>query len=219
MNTYIETLSNPREAMGKICRESKWKAAALCGATALFVLIWLGGCWQDLRHGLEWTSLLGPALATPVVVGLVALGTTSVLYGLVILSTHGSRWVAFKTLFSINIHCGAIFLLGEIVNFLLVRSNILGDYTTPLRERFPLGLDLFLLGNDNPNLYLAIVLHSTSVFLIWYLVVLSLGIHLATGMSRARAAFVSASLWVAIVLLALGAAYAAGGDITIRIRI
>jgi hypothetical protein len=219
MKTYIEILNSPRETIGKICQEPTWRAAALFSASALFVLMWLGGCWQDLRQGLEWTSILGPALVTPLIVSIVALGTTAAIYALIVLGTGGSRWPVFKTLFSINIHCGAIFLLGEIINFLLMRTNILGDHATPLRGRFPVGLDILLLAVDDPNIYLAIILHSTSVFLIWYLVVLSLGIHIATGMSKTRATLISASLWITIVLLALSVAYAAGGDTTLRVRL
>jgi hypothetical protein len=110
-------------------------------------------------------------------------------------------------------------LLGELVNFLLIRTNILGDYSMPLRGRFPVGLDILLLGVDEPNIYLSIILHSTSVFLIWYLIVLSLGIHIVTGASKAKAAAIATTLWCTLVLLALGLVYAAGGDTTIRIRL
>jgi hypothetical protein len=102
---------------------------------------------------------------------------------------------------------------------LLVRAGLLGDYTTPLPGRFPVGLDILLLGVDDPNLYLSIILHSTSVFFVWYIVVLSLGIHVVTGTSKARAAVIATTLWCTLVLFAVGMAYAAGGGTTIRIRL
>lgn len=116
-----------------------------------------------------------------------------------------------------NIHCGVIFLLGEIVNFLLVQTNVLGGYSTPLPNRFPTGLDLFLVGIDVPNQYLAIILHCTSVFVLWYLVVLSKGIRVITNSGRIRAGVVVAGLWIVAVAIGLGLAYAAGGGTTIRI--
>jgi hypothetical protein len=186
----------------------------------LFLLAWLNGCWQNFEEAFSCSNLLAPTLMSPLIVGFVSLGTTALIYLLsVILGDHESRWASFKTLYSLNIHCGVIFLLGEVVNFLLIRTNILGDYLTPLRGRFPVGLDILLLGTNEPNIYLSIILHSTSVFLIWYIVVLSLGIRVVTGTSKAKARAIAATLWCTMVLLALGMVYAAGGGITIRIRI
>ena len=220
MTAFINTLATPNEIFENIRLKPAWRSVLLLSVVSFFVLVWLGGCWSNLSQALEWTNLIGPALISPLIVGIVSLGTTALIYLLnLILGDHEARTKSFKTLYSVNIHCGMIFLLGEVVNFLLVRANILGDHPTPLRERFPVGLDILLLGVDDPNLYLSIILHSTSVFLIWYLVVLSLGISVVTGASKSKAAVITASLWCTLVLLALGAVYAAGGVTTIRIRL
>ena len=220
MTAFINTLATPNEIFENIRLKPAWRSVLLLSVVSFFVLVWLGGCWSNLSQALEWTNLIGPAMISPLIVGIVSLGTTALIYLLnLILGDHEARTKSFKTLYSVNIHCGLIFLLGEVVNFLLVRANILGDHPTPLRERFPVGLDILLLGVDDPNLYLSIILHSTSVFLIWYLVVLSLGISVVTGASKSKAAVITASLWCTLVLLALGAVYAAGGVTTIRIRL
>jgi hypothetical protein len=220
MNTLINVFAGPSETFGTLRLKPAWRAAVLLFIAGFFLLVWLGGCWSDLSQALQWTNLLGPALISPVVVGIVSLGTTTLIYLLnLILGDRETRSTSFKTLYSVNIHCGAIFLLGEVVNFLLIRTPVLGDHPTPLSGRFPVGLDVFLLGVDDPNLYLSIILHSTSVFLIWYLVVLAMGIRTVTGTSKMKSAIIAASLWCAIVGLALGAVYAAGGGTTIRIRL
>lgn len=220
MVAIFDVFAEPKEALKLIqAKPTILSALSMCTG-ALFLVVWLGGCWGDLKQGLEWTNLLGPALISPLVVGFVSLGTTALLYLLIFtLSDHNTHPGRFKTLYSLNLHCGAIFLLGEVVNLLLVRTDILGDRTTPLRGRFPLGLDTFLLGVDDPNIYLSIILHSTSVFLIWYLVVLSMGVQLISGTAKPRAAFIVIAFWSTLVLLALGAAYVAGGDTVIRIRL
>jgi hypothetical protein len=220
MNIFINIFTAPNETFGHIRGKPAWRTTVLLITVGFFVLVWLGGCWSDLSQALEWTNLFGPTLISPVIVGIVSLGTTALIYLLnLILGDREARSTSFKTLYSVNIHCGMIFLLGEVVNFLLVRSNILGDHLTPLRGRFPAGLDILLLGSNDPNLYLSIILHSTSVFLIWYLVVLSLGLRVVAGTSKAKAAVIATTLWCTLVLLALGTVYAAGGATTIRIRL
>ena len=220
MEEIINIIASPSEALKRIADEPKrWMPFVLC-VGVFFLLAWLNGCWQNFAAAFSWSNLLAPALMSPLIVGFVSLGSTIFIYLLnLVLGDEHARSTRFKSLYSLNIHCGVIFLLGEVVNFLLVRTNILADYTTPLRGRFPVGLDVLLLGVDEPNIYLSIILHSTSVFLIWYIVVLSLGIRVVTGTSRAKAAVIAVTFWCTLVLLALAAVYAAGGGTTIRIRI
>jgi hypothetical protein len=179
----------------------------------------LGGCWHNLSQGLELTALLGPALISPLIVGIVSVGSTQFVYLLnMIVGERTGAAQRFKTFYSLNIHCAAIILLGEMINFLLVRANILGDSRFPLPNRFPVGLDLVLLTVGEPNIYTAILLHITSFFVVWYLVVLAKGITTITGLRRGRSLIIVGSLWLAIVATALGLAYATGGGTTIRIR-
>ncbi len=220
MNALINIFAAPSETLEHIPVNVVWRSALLLNTVGFFILVWLGGCWRNFSQAFEWTNLFGPALISPLIVGLVSLGSTMLIYLLnLILGDSASRSTSFKTLYSVNIHCGAIFLLGELANFLLIRANILGDYSTPLRGRFPVGLDVLLLGVDEPNIYLSIILHSTSVFLIWYIVVLSLGIRVVTGTSKAKAAVIAVTLWCMLVLLALGMVYSAGGGTTVRVRL
>ncbi len=219
MRETMDILATPDEALKRIANNPRSRLAVMICIGVFFLLAWLNGCWQNFTEAFNWSSLLGPALISPLIVGIVSLGTTSLIYLLhLILNEKGERPTRFKTFYSVNIHCAVIFLLGEVVNFLLVRTNLLADHPAPLRGRFPVGLDVLLLGSDDPNIYLSIVLHSTSVFLIWYLIVLSLGIRVVTGTSKAKATIIAAALWCTVVLLALGAVYAAGGGTTIRIR-
>ena len=220
MNSTADVLATPADVFERIRAKPAWVSSFFVLSCGQAILSWLDGCWHNLSQGLEWSNLLGPALISPLIVGIVSLSTTVLIYLLSrIVGGEEARSTRFRSLYSVNIHCGLIFLLGEIVNFLLIRTSILGDYTPPLRGRFPLGLDLFLLGVDDPSLYLSVVLHSTSIFLVWYLVVLSLGISTVTGLSRKRSAAIVTVMWCVAVGMALGAVYAAGGQTTIRIKI
>ncbi len=183
-----------------------------------FGIIWIGGCWHSLSDALTWSYLLGPALISPLFVGIVSVGSTMFLYLMnVVVGGRGRGAQSFKTLFSLNIHCAEILLLGEVINFLLVHASILGESGFPLPNRFPVGLDLILLAVDEPTIYTAILLHSTSCFVVWYLVVLAKGIAGITGSSRGRSALIVASLWFVVVAAALSLSYVAGGGTMIRI--
>ena len=79
-------------------------------------------------------------------------------------------------MFSLVSFCGIIFLIGEVLNFILMRLQIIkiGSYILP--NRFPIGLDLFLIGR-HPSLPLAIFLHSINPIIIWYFATLSFGLY------------------------------------------
>lgn len=218
MKETFNILAAPSEALQRIHEKPTWLAPLAFCIGAFFVLTWLGGCWTNLSQALHWSNLLGPALISPLIVGIVCLGTAALLYLLNMILSGAAKSPSFRTMFSVSVHCGIIFLLGEVVNFLLIHANLLGEYASPLPNRFPVGLDLLLLGSDEPNLHLAILLHSTSVFVLWYLIVLSLGMRIVTGASKARSVAMVISLWCVVVGLTLGLVYVAGGT-TMRIRI
>lgn len=220
MNALLSILASPGEAFERIMNRPRWLLPILFSVGIFFVVIWLGECWHRLSEALTWPNLLGPALISPLIVGIVSLGSTTFIYLMsAVLRGNTGRTVNFRTLFSVNVHCGIIFLLGEVVNFLLVRANLLGDDKFLLPNRFPTGLDLLLIGGAKPDIYVLILLHSTSVFIVWYLVVLSLGIRISTGSSKIRSAVIAIGLWCFTVGLALSLVYALGGGTTVRIKI
>jgi hypothetical protein len=219
MSDFFGILAAPVETLERIKNQPHWFLPLLLCIATFFMIIWIGGCWRNLSEALALSFLLGPALISPLIVGIVSVGTTLFLY-LMIVVVGGGTWGrhGFKSIYSLNIHCAAIILLGEVINFFLVRANILGESRFQLPNRFPLGLDLVLLATDEASVYTAILLHSTSCFIVWYLVVLANGITIITGSSRSKSVLVVATLWCVSVAMALGLAYAAGGGTTIRIR-
>jgi hypothetical protein len=219
MSHIFGILATPGEVYERIKTRPGWVLPTVVCASVLFVIIWLGGCWRNLSDAFTWSSLFGPALISPLIVGIVSVGSTMFLYLMnMVVGGRTRDEQRFRTLFSLNVHCAVIILLGEVVNFLLVRTNFLGESNFPLPNRFPVGLDLVLLAVDEPSIYIAILLHSTSGFILWYLLVLAKGIATITGSSRRRSTLVVAGLWCAGVVTALSLAYAAGGGTTVRIR-
>jgi len=218
MNALMNILADPSEAFEQIKGKPRWFVPNLFCVITLFAVIWLGGCWRDIGDGFSPGRILGPALISLLIVGIVSVGSSLFLY-LMILLVGGTIDAAprFRSIFALNIHCAVILLLGEVFNLLLICSNVFGDLDLPLTNRFPVGLDLLFFLTGNPGIYLAVLFHCTSVFVLWYLVVLARGIRAFTGSSMLRSRVVAASLWSAAVLFVMCMVYAAGGGTTIRI--
>jgi hypothetical protein len=101
---------------------------------------------------------------------------------------------SYRSMFSLVSFCGIIFLIGEVLNFILLRFQIMKITSLILPNRFPIGLDLFLIGR-HPSLPLAIFLYSINPIIIWYCATLSLGLYNVTGMSKNSARLVAVSIW------------------------
>jgi len=211
-------LSEPEEVFKRVAVNSTWLAPLAYCTGGFFVITWLGGCWANLREGLRWWSLLGPAIGSIFFIGTASFASTAMLYAsCLVFRCRQSNWPAYRMLFSLNIHCALVLMLGELINFLLVHTNLIQEFNFPFPNRFPLGLDLLILGVKEPNIYLAVLLHSTGVFILWYFVVLTRGLKHLTGSSLTRAAAMAAILWLAGVGAVIGIVYSAGGGTIFRV--
>jgi hypothetical protein len=141
---------------------------------------------------------------------------------------YAAQWVVvreksnrptYRTLFSLNTHCLLIVILGEAINFLLMHTEIIQDYDLPLPKRFPLGLDLLLLVAKDPNIYLAILLHGASIFILWYLVVLAKGLKYVSGSNMSRSVATVTALWLVAMALIIGMVHGAGGGTVFHISL
>ena len=120
-------------------------------------------------------------------------------------------------MFSLVSFCGIIFLIGEVLNFILMRFQIIKISSFILPNRFPIGLDLFLIGR-HPSLPLAIFLYSINPIVIWYFTTLSLGLHNVAGMSKNSARLTVLSIWaIGIGSVALIASVLGGTTVGIRL--
>ena len=210
--------AEPEKVFERVATRSPWLAPLMTCIVGFFVVTWLGGCWTNIREGLRWWSLLGPAIGSTLLVGMTSLGSTVALYSVAwIAGTKGSGRPTYRMLFSLNTHCAPILILGELINVLVVRSGVLQDLNLALPNRFPLGLDLLLLGAKEPNIYLTIFLHSTSIFVLWYLAVLASGLKHISGLGSARSAAIAAAVWLLCVGLVVGIIYNAGGGTVFRV--
>ena len=124
---------------------------------------------------------------------------------------------SYKAIISVITYCGVIFLLGEITNSLLIHARLIDHTQYTLPDRFPLGLDILLLGKTIHPAW-AILLYSINPFTIWYMAVLSIGLSTVIGLSKIKAIILSMMVWFIVVGFVLGVLVITGGTkISIRI--
>lgn len=220
MPSPLVVLAEPKEIFRDIEERAPWLAPFAYSAFAFFLITWLGGCWTDIKEGLRWSSLIGPAIASGLVVSAMSVGSTGLLILLLwIMGAHRQGESRFRMLFSLNLHCGIILVLGEVVNFLLMHSGFALSIDVPLPNRFPLGPDLLLLAAKERNIYVAILLHSASAFVVWYLVILARGLKGVAELSTVRAVAATCVLWLVGVATILGVVYHTGGGTVFRVAV
>ena len=172
----------------------KWGVPFLFTVLGLMVKTFLGNSWgnQPIVAQAHALYLYGIILSAGVVLGWSAISTF--LYLTIYLIQEDQRPI-YRAIFSVVSYCGVIFLLGEICNSILIHANIMDSMRYPLSNQFPVGLDVL-----TPEHWLtparAVLLHSINPFSIWYFTMISIGLSMVAGLSKARARLLSIILWL-----------------------
>ena len=105
----------------------------------------------------------------------------------------------FRDVFSLLAACSLIPLIEAIATYIVIRSK--GDEITTAEQLAPpFGLDLFLPGAKG---VLFAIVHFFSIFEIWYLVVLVIGLAYLTHSSRSKAMLAITPAWLLPLLMAV----------------
>ena len=205
-----------KEEFAQMGSAPKWKAPYFAVVLGLSLLTWLKSCLRGTSLVAN-LSVFGAAFISLSI-------SLFVIWSILALSLYLSSAVfnpgkktSYRSLFSLVSFCGIIFLFGEMLNFILLRMQIIkiGSYILP--NRFPIGLDFFLIGRY-PSLPLAIFLHSINPIILWYFAALSLGLYHITGMSKNSARLTAFSIWaIGVGSIALIASALGGTTIGVRI--
>ncbi|MGA7160282.1 MAG: YIP1 family protein [Bacteroidota bacterium] len=196
--------------------EPTWGTPFLIVVGGTSLLAWLKSCWRGTSFVADF-SLLGGAFISMSIALLAIWSMIALLLYFTAMLFNPQKKIKYRSMLSLVSICGIIFLIGELLNFILVRLQIIKMSSFILPNRFPIGLDLFLVGRQ-PSLPLAIFLHSINPIIIWYFATLSLGLCSVTGMSKNSARFTAVSLWaIGVGSLALIASILGGTTIGIRV--
>jgi hypothetical protein len=117
----------------------------------------------------------------------------AVLYWLMVLVKNDVR---FKPVLSVTAHCWVVTLLGEYMNLLILHLKGLHGGGEPADLNVVLGLDILL--GDSDRMILATFLKNITVFSVWYVCLMTLGLSRVIGVSKRQAAFAVIFLWLLV---------------------
>ncbi len=213
-NAFAVLLS--RDIFERLESEPIWKAPFFTVVAGTSLLTWLKSCWRGTSFVADFT-VLGGAFVSMSICLFVLWSVLALLLHFFSALFNPQKTNSYKSMFSLVSICGIIFLIGEMINFILVRLQIMKMNSYILPNRFPIGLDLFLIGR-HPSLPFAIFLHSINPVIIWYFATLSFGLNSITGMTKNSARFTALSIWaIGVGSVALIASFVGGTTIGIRL--
>ena len=110
----------------------------------------------------------------------------------------------FPKLFTLVAHCGLINAVQAVATYIVL--HLKRDDIQSLKQLAPqFGLDLLL--GDNANKQLAAMLGYFSIFQIWYLVILALGLAYLSGTTKGKAFAAITPVWVIGLLMRVGVSF------------
>jgi len=215
MNPFTILFPSKKD-FARIRSAPKWKSPYFIVVAGLSLLTWLKSCLRGASLVAD-LSVFGGAFFSLSISLFVIWSMLAMLLYLSSTLFNPDEKNSYRSMFSLVSFCGIIFLIGEVLNFILMRFQIIKISSFILPNRFPIGLDLFLIGR-HPSLPLAIFLYSINPIVIWYFTTLSLGLHNVAGMSKNSARLTVLSIWtIGIGSVALIASVLGGTTVGIRL--
>ena len=209
MKTFLTILWAPREQFKRLASHPAWKFVFFTVVIGNVLLTWLKSCLRGSSFVIDLSVIAGSFISISLIFFFLWSVISLYLYFFSIL-LNAEKGLPYRVLFSLVSHCGLIFLVGECVNFILLRAGFLKSTSLMLPNRFPVGLDLLLIGKS-PSLSTAALFHTINPFTIWYFVILAMGLSSLGRISQRSAGLVAGSLWVIGVAIALSVISGIGG--------
>jgi hypothetical protein len=215
MQSLITFLVMPSAVFDNIKLKPKWIAPFVLVVIGLIMKNWFDSCWRTQSFNFNIMIFVMTTISITILI-LFSWSFISVFLYCVIFLIKTEAIVSYKKVFSVISYCGVIFLLGEIINSMLIHARLIDNTLYSLPNRFPLGLDILTLGRTIHPLFV-ILLYSINPFTVWYFIVLSIGLSTVTGLSETRASLLSFLVWLLIVGFVIGVLLLTGGTkISIR---
>jgi hypothetical protein len=213
----LEIFIDPAGAVRRIDRSAPWLAPILVIAIGAVVVSYLlmpvtlqvmsmnppGNIPREQFQrslGMIEKGLWIGVIASPVLVALKMLILAGILK---LMATLGGLEVVFKKLFSFVSNAGMIILLEGLATFAVIKAR--GDEIQTMEEMMPaLGLDLLIRGQFSKAVEAG--LHFFSIFEIWYIVVLVVGLAALAKCSKSKAFLLTLPVWLVPMLFMMVAA-------------
>lgn len=209
MKTVRTVLSAPGEVFRRMESRPTWRLAFFVVVVGNVSLTWLKSCLRGSSFVIDLSVIIGSSISISVILFVLWSMLSLYLYSFSILLNVQKRFT-YRIVFSLVSHCGLIFLVGECANFILLRLGLLKSTSLMLPNRFPVGLDLLLIGKT-VSLPLVVLFHSINPFTIWYFATVAFGISMLGGIGKKRAGLAAFSAWAIGISFALLLISALGG--------
>jgi Yip1 domain len=193
MNNLFRILTNPENIFSQIQSVPKWKGSFLVVVVGNSFLTWIKSCLRGSSIRVDAEVLIGSFIISGIVIAILWFAVALFLHSIASMF-NSTKEIKFIAMLSLVSSCGIICLIGELLNFVLIRLDIIRNSMYLLPGRFPIGLDLFLIGK-HPELPLIIILYSINPITIWYLATLSSGLCSIAGIGKPKARLTSLLLW------------------------
>ena len=155
---------------------------------------------QTVMPRIQLMSKIG-VFATPISTGLMVALWAGLLAGAcAVLDINAS----FHSLFTLVAHCSLINAVQAVANYAVL--HLKRDEIQSIQQLIPhFGLDLLL--GDGANKQLAALLGYFSIFQIWYLVILALGLAFLAGVPKGKAFTAITPVWLLGLLMRIGTSF------------
>jgi hypothetical protein len=197
MKTLFTFLVSPHKVFESLNSKSRWFVPFSVVVVGMVILTWLTSCWKNQSVYFQMDAVLITLISFTLILFL-SWSFISVFLYLAASLIEANSIIVYKRIFSVVSFCGIIFLVGEVINFLLIFTKAFNDSLFVLHNRFPMGLDILAVGRS-PHPALAILLYSINPFTVWYFTVLSIGFSTITGLTKIKARIFSFLVWLFIV--------------------
>ena len=139
--------------------------------------------------------------ATPITTGLMMALSAGLLAGAcAVLDIKAS----FHKIFTLVAHCGLINAVQAVAMYVVL--SLKRDEIQSVQQLIPhFGIDLFL--GDGANKQLAAMLGYFSIFQIWYLVILALGLAFLAGVPKGKAFAAITPVWLLGLIMRIGSSF------------
>lgn len=202
----VEVVHRPSTAFATLKEHPRWLVAFLAISTCYVLLSFLPILIKNdgtFALGEPGVLLAASKFSVILIRNLIAwFSFTVLLYYLIQLLDSGERPPSFKSVLSVIAHSNVIVLLGSFIAFLVLLIRWIIGITPIFLETRLIGMNVLSWVTPLPEIVLAYA-QRIDTFTVWYLIVVSYGLCLVTGLKKYKSILIVILAWFVLLSLQL----------------